>query len=164
MNELTQKHLLELMTYEPETGRFVWKELNRKNRQSGREAGTTNSDGYRVISIAGKGYKAHRLAWLAHYGAFPEKEIDHINRDKSDNRVCNLRLADHAQNLQNLAAPRSDNKSGFLGVSFAKSANKWRATIKVKGKQTNIGLFESPEKASDAYIAAKRQVHAFCTI
>lgn len=75
---------------------MYWK-INRTNGvKSGDIAGRKNHDGYIHVSVFGKTYSGHRLAWFLHYGEFPELDIDHINRDRSDNRICNLRLATRA--------------------------------------------------------------------
>ncbi len=88
--------------------------------------------------------------------------IDHINGDKVDNRLENLRLVSHGENLQNIRKPMRNNTSGFLGV--CRSGGKFMATISVNGKSLNLGSFDKPEAAHAAYVAAKRRLHACCTI
>jgi hypothetical protein len=80
-------------------------------------------------------YKAHRLAWAFVHGGFPDQHIDHINGDPSDNRLCNLRVADRSLNMQNQRHARSDSATGLLGVS--KNGSGWRAEIRVDGKKIN---------------------------
>ena len=123
--------------------------------------GAPNSEGYIRVGIAGKRYKAHRLAFLYMTGEWPNV-VDHINGDRTDNRWANLRDADHTVNAENkLLVPLGNNP--FLGVSWSKRRSKWHAQIMVRGKQHNLGFFCTPEEASSAYIEAKRRMHAGCT-
>jgi hypothetical protein len=100
-------------------------------------------------------YLAHRLAWFYSYGKWPVDQIDHINGDRTDNRLINLREATNAENAQNKRIRAG--KSGFCGVR--KENSKWLAEIKVNYKPIRIGLFNTPEEAHQAYIAAKRKFH-----
>ena len=102
--------------------------------------------------------KAHRLAWFFVYGEWPQKQIDHINGNKSDNRISNLRLATASQNLSNKGITKS-NTSGYKGVSFNRTKKKWMASIKVNKKSINLGYFLTPEEASEAYKAAAIKHH-----
>ena len=90
----------ERFNYCANTGVITWA-VNRPRVRIGDPAGTVNADGYISIKTGGKHYLAHRLAWFLHYGANPPSEIDHLNRDRSDNRICNLRVTDHATNMLN---------------------------------------------------------------
>lgn len=99
------------------------------------------------------------------HGAIPDGlEIDHINGDESDNRICNLRLATKSENQQNKRRPRKDNKAGLLGVCWFERAKKWRAQITVNGECKYLGLYVTPEEAHAAYLTAKRELHQGCTI
>jgi hypothetical protein len=150
--------------YDSESGLIFWSVTNNRKKQ-GEEAGLIHkTDGYKVLTLFSKQYKYHRVAWLLHYGDWPKNVIDHINGDKLDNRISNLRDVCLSQNSQNQTRPAKNNKSGYLGVSRAKSKNKWKSTIKVDGKTKTIGTFDTPEKAHEAYVVAKRQHHAGCTI
>lgn len=154
MQELTQAQLKELLSYDPETGVFTW--LNGK--LAGKKAGP-NSNGYLFIGINNKSYSQHRLAWLYVYGLFPIKVIDHINGIISDNRICNLRECSDLENSWNAGVGRG-NTSGFKGVSWHKPPNnKWRAQIKVFGKNILIGSYQTAELASAAYQAKARELH-----
>lgn len=154
-----KKHLL----YNPLTGIFTRK-VSSGGILAGEIAGGLDPQGYHVITVNGKKYGAHRLAWLYMHSYFPPEHTDHINGVRNDNRICNLRVASHAENLQNQIKPRADNTSGFLGVSLHKPSARWRATIRINGKTTHLGYYPTPELASGSYLASKRQHHSFCTI
>lgn len=151
--ELTQEIVRSRLGYRQDNGEFFW-------RHNGKKAGCKNvhpSQGYVVIRIAGKLFRAHRLAWLYVHGEWPKNEIDHINGDRSDNRICNLREATSTQNKMNTSL-RSDNKSGVRGVSWHKQVGMWRATIKFDGKQRLVGLFHSLDEARHARKLAEAEV------
>jgi hypothetical protein len=132
--------------------------------KKGDEAGTVNAFGYVVLKINGMAFPAHRIAWAYTFGEWPDHEIDHVNGDKADNRMDNLRLAARSENCQN-AAIRSDNTSGYKGVTFRKSSGKWIAQIAINGKRLHLGCFPSAEDAAHAYDAAARQYHGkFCCV
>ena len=99
-SQLTVERLRELLSYDPATGKFLWR-VGRQCMRAGAVAGATEVQGYRVIKIDGKIYKAHRLAWLYVTGEWPPEEIDHKNTDPQDNVWSNLRLATHSQNQAN---------------------------------------------------------------
>ena len=147
------------LSYDPETGCFFWIVGNRKNR-TGERAGSVNPCGYRVINIKNRLHREHRLAWLFVYGTIPSEDIDHINQDKSDNRIANLRLACSALNKQNLGL-RADNKSGVRGVSWSKEYSKWVASIQVNYKMRMLGRFVNKEDAIAARIEAQQKYHPF---
>lgn len=155
---ITAARLKALFSYDKETG-FFTRKIGVRGESIGEVAGTLGGDGYWQISIGPRGarkiYKAHRLAWLYVYSEWPEKQIDHINGNRSDNRWVNLREATQSQNNAN-AARRSDNTSGFKGVM--RGRKKWRAQITVRGKNLEIGTFESPEAAHAAYVDKARSV------
>jgi hypothetical protein len=158
---LTQARLKELLHYNPDTGVFTNLSARSTSIKAGVSAGYIRQDGYVVIKVDSKPYKAHRLAWLYVHGSWPIDLIDHI---RSDNKISNLREATNRQNIQNLKAARSDNGSGYLGVSFRKGCGKWRATIFIDGMNRSLGDFDTPELASEAYLTAKRIHHEYCTI
>lgn len=156
---VTRERVLELLRYEPETGNFYWR-MRRGPNVAGRGAGGPNSGGYHQIKIDGRIYYTHRLVWLVETGEWPPQGVDHINRLPADNRFVNLREASQAQNQQNCSR-RSDNKSGFTGVTWDRRANRWRAQIQKNRLQHNLGYFDTPEEAAEAYAAAKAQLHTF---
>lgn len=146
---LTAEYVKTLLDYDPETGIFVWK-VSRRKRLQGVKAGRISNKGYVQISIDDKRYSAHRLAWLVYYGEFPNGWLDHINRNKSDNRISNLRIATNQQNQFNQGLP-SNNTSGFKGVVWNKNQGKWNAAMTLNGKRHHLGTFETKEEASAAY-------------
>lgn len=160
MTELTQEHLKELLSYDPETGIFT--NLTQRGRvKKGAVAGSKYSNGYIYIEIDRKKYRAHRLAWLYVYGKFPKTFLDHINEIKDDNRIVNLRSATNLENKQNISSPRSNGTSGHLGVSWDKRVKKWDARIMVNGRQKHLGYFNTAKQASEEYVTAKRELHSF---
>lgn len=160
---LTQAELKILLTYDPQSGKFIRNITTSPNAKKGFEAGCKDTYGRYVIRINNILYYAHRLAWLYVYGYMPEL-IDHIDMDKGNNKLCNLREGTKGLNAQNKILCQSNNKTGFLGVCFAKHANKFRASICVNRKHIKIGYFDTAKEASEAYIKAKRQYHEFNTL
>lgn len=160
---LTQERLKELLEYNPETGVFIRKKQT-SNSHIGDIAGGINSKiGYHQISIEGVRMYSHRLAWLYIYGSFPEKEIDHVNGIRSDNRICNLRTVDRQLNEQNKNKANKNNLSGFRGVTIRKDKN-YDVRIEVNGKVIYLGYFYCPIEGHKAYLEAKRKYHAGCTL
>lgn len=163
---LTLERLRETVRYEPETGVFTRKIRLAQRHQVGDRADFIitggHMAGYSRVCIDSHRYLAHRLAWLYVSGEWPSGLIDHINQNRSDNRICNLRLADFSINGQNISRPRSHGRSGYLGASWDQQSGKWRAQITVNGKRTMLGSFENPELAHDAYMRAKREIHPGC--
>lgn len=157
---LTQSRLKELMSYDPNTGEFSRK-ISRGGAKVGDVSGT-NNDGYMQLRVDGKSYKAHRLAWLYVMGRWPDKDIDHINGVRCDNRIVNLREATRAENKQNTRLAHADSRSGLLGV--VRHRSQWQARIGVNGKKLHLGSFETAEAAHAAYLAAKAEVHPFSTL
>ena len=132
MNKLlTQEKLKSLLTYVPETGQFFWNESG-KGREESLIAGTLLATGYTHIMIEGERYVAHRLAWLYMTGFFPKEELDHIDRNKSNDAWVNLREATRSQNAMNQRT-RTDNTSGHKGICWDKQKNKWKVQISTKG-------------------------------
>jgi hypothetical protein len=152
--------ILKILKYDPETGLFYWRERGGKFKRCliGAVAGTTNSQGYRCITINGKHYRAHRLAFKVSFGRDPKAMVDHINGNPSDDRLCNLREATHYQNAQNAVAKKI-NTSGYKGVSWSKHHNKWRGSILANRKTISLGYFDAPERAYRAYCAAAKRLH-----
>lgn len=155
--------LLEKLSYDPSSGIFLWKQT-RSSTRIGARAGSVDFYGRRLISIQKRQYFEHRLAWFYVHGVFPAKDIDHINGDHSDNRINNLRLATHAENMQNHRRARSDSATGVAGVTRRKNRKSWYAEIRLNGAKKYIGSFETKEDAHKAYLKAKRELHPFCTV
>lgn len=154
---INQEILKSKLTYFPNDGVFKWNNNFYKN------VGYL-ARGYIGIKINGKKYMAHRLAWLYMYGEFPKLHIDHINGNRLDNRISNLRLATNSQNMQNQKKGRKDNKTGFLGVYFCNHRKKYIAKIVINHKRIELGKFDNKEDAGEAYLKAKRLLHSHCTI
>lgn len=142
--------VLELMSYDAESGVFVWKK-SRRGVQVGIPLGTCNGHGYLRITVLGQSYYAHRLAWFYVHGEWPEHEIDHINGIKDDNRISNLRKATPQENQRYRFNAQRNSKTGVIGVSWHDKANKWQAHF--DGKY--LGVFQSIDDASQAYKSAK---------
>lgn len=155
--KITAARLRQLLHYDKNTGVFTWS-VARYCVRAGAVAGALNPDGYIQIKVDGRTYGAHRLAWLYVYGAWPALQIDHANRTRADNRIDNLREVTISQNQQNTSlSPR--NTSGFRGVSWQKSSQRWHAYIKVDGKRKHLGYFEDAAAAHDARVKAAELMH-----
>lgn len=162
--------LREILRYEPETGKLYWKPRAREMFSSdriwkswngefaGKEAFTTVNGGYYKGKIFGGSHQAHRVIWAMCTGAWPQDQIDHRNRNRLDNRIQNLRAADHRQNQRNQPSYRN-NTSGIKGVSWHKLTGKWMAGIRVNGKRMHLGLFASKHDAGAAYMNAAKRYH-----
>ena len=160
---LTAEQLQTMLNYDVVTGEFIWKIQPSRAVKIGDIAGCTEKRiGYITIGITKRIYKAHRLAWLYVHGEWPRGLIDHINGNKADNRIANLRDVFADGNSQNVRKPNRRNKSGFMGVIWYQ--NKWRASMSVNGKSKWLGDYSTPEEAHQVYLAAKRKYHAACTI
>lgn len=144
--------LVRVLSYDSETGIFTWLVTLSNRAKAGSRAGTV-SNACRQIQLFGVIYKEHQLAWLFHYGVWPTGIIDHANRDQMDNRIKNLRDTNQTMNNANQKR-RSDNTSGFKGVSWNASKQKWHAYLTKDRKRIHLGYFESPVFAHYAYIAA----------
>lgn len=142
--------LREVLNYNPETGEFTWRTRHVKKVWPGKKAGYFVR-GYGRISVDGKKMWMHRIAWAMHYGEHPPEGmvIDHINRDRGDNRISNLRLVPHHENTWNCEA-KATSVTGLKGVSPEKHG-RWCARIRVAGKRVYIGAYDTPEEAAEAY-------------
>lgn len=149
---ITVQRLRELLTYDPETGVFTWR-VQRSQCRAGQPAGTLTY-GYLHIRVEGRIYSAHRLAWLYVTGDWPRAFVDHINRDRSDNRWTNLREANKSQNNAN-SDVRESSRTRIKGVQTTKRG-RYRSKIKVNGRQHYLGTFDSEHEASQAYAEAAR--------
>lgn len=149
---LTQEKLKELLSYNKDTGVFTWiKTKPHMARLIGKNAGTMRKDGYYRAYIDNKRYYLHRLAWLYVYGEFP-KTIDHINQNKSDNRIENLRNVTQTENMRN-RKKSSNNTSGVTGVSYDNKRKKFFAQINIANNGYFLGYFCTVEEAKQ-----KRQI------
>lgn len=154
--ELTAERLRELLHYDPETGVFT----RRTGGWRGKAAGNVRPPhGYRYIHVAGRQYRAARLAWLYMTGSWPVKQIDHRDRNRLNDAWQNLRQCTNAENSWN-RGKRSDNTSGFVGVTWNKKRRSWQAQIKVNGKNRVLGFSTCPSDGHTLYLRAKREIAA----
>ena len=167
--------LRELIDYDPETGALVWRvrdvsfftdgkrsALGAMNAWNARHAGkpalkAKMSSGYFMGGIFGRKYLAHRVSWAIYSGEWPERQIDHINGNRLDNRIANLRSVTHQENGKNRAIG-TNNTSGTIGVYWSIDKSKWLAAINKNGKQKHIGYFKSKDDA----ISARAKASAEC--
>ncbi len=168
--------LRQLLRYEPETGKLFWLErgvewfrdgfrdargnmANWNSRWAGEQAFTAmHNAGYHQGQIQNRPYLAHRVIWTIVHGCWPEHEIDHINMDRSDNRIANLRAATRSENNRNRTAA-SSNPTRLKGVTWDRHAGKWMAQIGLNGKNYNLGHHRSAEDAHAAYCVAADRMH-----
>lgn len=160
---MTQEELKSLLSYCSESGQFLWLKSYR-NQHTGKVAGSLDKDGYRVIKINRKPYRAHNLAWLYVYGCLPKNIIDHIDGSKDNNAISNLRDVTYAENSHNQRRAHKDSLTGFIGIDYNKTKKRYRARIQLNGMRVTLGGFDTPEKAHNAYLQAKRQLHRTCEI
>jgi hypothetical protein len=155
---LTQERLKTLLHYDPDTGVFTYACARPKVRV-GNIAGHTHArHGYRQIKIDGRVYLAHRLAWMYMYGDWPSSILDHVNRNRTDNRLINLRLSNLYLNRQNVDLQRN-NTSGVRGVTWNTALQKWHARISSGGRRHHLGWFDSFESAKRARENAEINLH-----
>lgn len=147
--------LLDAYSYDKDTGIFTHKK--KLGAKEGSKSGCSNGNGYLRVTHKKKSYYAHRLAWFFHYGEVPHIQIDHINGNKSDNRIVNLRLATNKENSWNKHKAKSNSKSKILGVSWHKKSKKWQAFFKNK----YLGLFDVEDDAINAYLREKNLSNPF---
>lgn len=160
MSALTQQRLLDLVTYEPETGEFYARVDRARIRAGARIPGCPDDKGYLRIGIDNRSYKSHHLAWLYVHGRWPVGEVDHRDGNTGNNAIQNLRECSAAQNHQNLKRFKN-NSSGFTGVNWKRSHQRWEARILARGKHHHLGYFDTPEAAYTAYLSAKARLHEF---
>jgi len=157
---ITQSRLKELLIYHKTTGHFYWKVDRRGGAKAKDLAGRITAAGYVEIRVDLKFYRAHRLAWIYLHGELEQSmQIDHVNGNRSDNRISNLRLATPKQNKENFPLRRAQTRSGLLGVCWNKRISRWKARICNNGKRINLGHFKTAEGAHAAYMRAKRKLH-----
>jgi len=157
MQELTHSRVRERLDYDPKTGILSWKKgTGRRGTLKNGRAGTLNTKGYRQVHVDGKTYRAGRLIWFWMTGEWPTHLIDHINRDRGDDRWANLRQATHSENAINRPLDHK-NKSGYKGVR--KEGNRWRATIYKDYRPIHLGFFPTPEEVAIEYQKAAQKLY-----
>lgn len=152
--DLTFEEAARLFSYDPATGvltRIACADISKIGPC------TATKRGYIYVRARGAKYLGHRIAWLLHYGHWPDGQLDHRNRIRSDNRIDNLRESDDSINNHNKTAPQKNSTTGVRGVSI--KHGKFCAQITANGKRQHIGLFETIEDAETAYIDAKKRLH-----
>lgn len=172
---LTEADVRLLLEYDPSTGALLWRKRPASmfegksrpaavlaaiwnTRQAGRAAGSPDGEGYLSISLLDRKYLAHRIAWTIHYGEWPTGHIDHINHDRLDNRISNLRCVSLSQNNKNRTKQRN-NSSGHTGIRWEPDRKVWLARISCGNRRTiNLGRFSTLEQAIEARESAARQL------
>lgn len=156
---ITQDELKEIVTYDPETGDFEWIKKSGSRRKS--PAGYVADGVYKYIRINDVSYAQHRLAFLYIDGRYPNSNelVDHINKDKQDNRFINLRIVTALGNAQNKSLRQKSNKTGYLGVYKSVDGKKYIAQIRHEKKLIHLGTFPCIASAQQAYIKAKLELH-----
>lgn len=139
----------ERISYDAKSGLFTALVASGK-RRVGDRLGYEKTDGYRMIFLGGRWVYEHRLAWQMAYGEQPAQEVDHINGDRGDNRLSNLRACSRSQNMMNMPS---------RGVCFHKRQKRWQASIRLNGKRTHLGTFGTEEEALAAYRSAAMELH-----
>ena len=159
---LTPEIVREALDYDHESGVMRWRSDGRRWK-AGDIAGTMNIEGYLSVCVKGFGAKLHQVCWLHFHGYWPTGYVDHINGNKLDNRIANLRDVSNQVNCQNIFEPRKGKRSGLpLGVILQRAGRtnpNYGAQIKINQKSVHIGSFSTPEAAHEAYLEAKRRYH-----
>lgn len=155
--------LRELLTYDPETGLLRWR-VGYGMAVAGSTAGARTWAGYIAVGIDGEKFRAHRVAWALVYGEWPEHTIDHLDGDRCNNKLANLRCVSHAVNMQNMRKPTVRNTSGYLGVYWSDRRGGWMAAVTTAGKKRRWGPYKTRERAYETYVIRKRQYHEGCTL
>lgn len=154
---ITQERLKELLNYDPLTGQFTWR-VNRQSVRAGDIAGSMGQHGYRVLRADSQNYRSHRLAWIYCFGYEP-KQIDHIDRDKTNNAISNLREVEDYQNKWNVSAHKlgkSNLRGAILSSNPFLKKRPWFSKIRLNGKLVYLGYFATPEEAAAAYEKAAK--------
>lgn len=154
---LTQKQVQELFDYDPDTGEVKRKVGVTNNAKKGSIVGWLNGEGYFNVKIHKTSYKLHRVIWLYVYGSWPTGVIDHVNRDKTDNRFCNLRDTTVQTNNINKGV-RKDSKTGVPNVTWRERDQLFYAACKRDGKQNYLGSFNNVEDAAKAVEKFKAEI------
>jgi hypothetical protein len=149
MSNFDFSFLKEHLEYNSYSGEFAWVKSPARSVKAGSAAGRLRPDGYVNIQIKGKLYFAHRIAWLMTYGEWPEKQIDHINGNRSDNRIANLRKVSRSQNGQN-RKPNIGSATGVPGVTWYAPTDRWLVRITLNQKTIHIGYFNAIDEAVSA--------------
>lgn len=154
--------LKQLLNYDPLTGILTWKK-NHFSVKIGQIAGAVDDRGYRRISVNGKSYLAHRIAWTFIHDAWPNNQIDHINGNRDDNRATNLRDVTNRTNIINSYKHRNGKLPGATYLKRLKQRkHPWQAQIRMNGRQTFLGCFATKEEAHKAYMKVYNELESLC--
>ena len=151
------KELQRRLRYDPETGKLYWRVTEGGHVIEGREAFTADNKGYKRGGFFGTPLYAHVAGWILYHGKLPEGELDHINRNKQDNRIYNLRDVPKSVNQHN-SKNRVDNSTGVCGVKRRKDTGRYEAQIQVNGKRQYLGRYQTLPEAIAAREAAEQQL------
>ena len=146
----------DFFSYNPITGEIIWIKDMKRRKHKGVLAGCINGCGYLQVQLKGVMILGHRLAWYLYNGEDPKDQIDHINGVRNDNRIHNLRVVSHRENLQNCISHR---EGRLVGASFYSRDGNWRADIQIDGKKKHIGYYETEQEAHEAYVNKLQEVH-----
>ena len=151
MSDLPSRdEIIELLQYDQDTGMFRWRKSNGGRAKAGATVGCPTAAGYLRVRVYGRLFYLHRLAWLCATGDWPSGHIDHINGDRTDNRLSNLRETNEQENAWN-RQKQTNNTSGFTGVTYNKANDRWIAQIKDCGVPVYLGSFKNKTDAAFAY-------------
>ena len=145
----------EAFSYDPDTGHLVWRIRTSNRAAIGKEAGSPDGQGYRILMLDKCLLRTHRVAWAHFHGDWPKGFIDHINGNRSDNRINNLRDVSNAVNLQNSMKIQRNNTTGFRGVWIERKSGVFVAEMSMNRKKYTLGRFKTAEEAAAAYAKAK---------
>ena len=154
------------VSYDSESGLITWVKSPSANCVVGTQVGGIDKDGYAYFHLHKKRWPIHRMAWVLTQGPIPDGyEIDHIDGNRANNKLTNLRLATRSENNQNRRTARKDSKTGIIGVGQHKRSKLFFARIVgLDGKKRSLGYFKTPEEAGTAYLKCKREIHSFNTL
>lgn len=151
------ERLRSLFDYDPDTGSLVWKARTSNRVTIGSRAPNIDSKGYSRVGVDRRQHRVHRIIWALYYGAWPLKQIDHINCDRTDNRITNLRLATESQNKAN-RRKNKNNTTGHKGVTKMKRGKPFSAQITHNRRAYYLGTFNTADEAVDAYAKAAERL------
>lgn len=161
MNAPAISRLRELFRYEGESGELIRKIACGACR-AGSVVGFCNSSGYRRTKVDGTSLLTHRIVWAMHCGVWPTHDLDHIDRNRANNRISNLREITRSGNTQNRVLADADSISGALGVS--RNHFNWQARIRLNGKLVYLGTYATIPEAEHAYLEAKKRLHPWACL
>lgn len=159
MNSLPMDRLRKLVRLDENTGEVIRVAPGGSRARVGRPVGSLAVTGYLETKLDGVRLLVHRVAYALHNGYWPSEIVDHMNGNRVDNRPENLRLLTNRTNARNITAPHAGNASGYLGVTWSKSKNKWQATICTNGKRQYLGAYECAKEAHEVYRQHKVAAH-----